>query len=253
VAKNHPPWFDTDGCNLKQRPYVFVGNTYDADSGNTNCRLVISVCDMYIVRTKTIKAGSGESCFDANKISTPSICCDKWKPYFSATSVGAGLECSEYVGDGMEAIQKGIRKGICKWVTVGDKCDPTLDADCDGVGNDTDDDPFTDTRPLNQNAGWGYIDKQPFVVYKEPSTDSPVLGQLNGLAGMRIIYSDVVESNGKLWYQYTRGNSVGWVPDSEVRCGPWPHAGIEPVPPPVPYGAPPRGVTWEGQIAGSRG
>jgi hypothetical protein len=183
-CRKQPPWFDTTDCAYKQQPYVFVGNTYDAISGNTNCRLVINVCGTYIVRTKTIKAGSGESCFDANKISRPWICCDQWSRHSGPGATG--------------------------------KCIPTVDADCDGINNDSDGDPF---KPDNGGVGFIYVNSPAgkVTIYEAPSTDSrPIVQAPNGA---RIVYTAVVEQNGQLWYQARPpGAPPGWVQGSGVSC-----------------------------------
>lgn len=115
------PWLDPANCTNKQRPYVFADGSIVLGSNGkkVRCRLVISICGMSLVREKIIEAGSGESCFDAKSVSRPFICCSVWKS------------------------------------NIGSKnCNPLIDADCDGIPNDLDDDPLApdSTQPCKVTA-----------------------------------------------------------------------------------------------------
>ncbi|OLE54745.1 MAG: hypothetical protein AUG51_06460 [Acidobacteria bacterium 13_1_20CM_3_53_8] len=115
------PWFNTDGCDFIQQPYVFVDGTIDTSEGGqqrTRCRMWINVCGTIIERVKFVDSNGGE-CWRRENLDAPKVCCTVWGRYKQSPT-------SRY--------------------------NPQVDADGDGIPNDRDDNPLGPNKPKVGNA-----------------------------------------------------------------------------------------------------
>ena len=112
------PWFNTDGCPLIQKPYIFVDGSPVEGGQKIRCRLWINVCGTIIERVKMVDARGGQ-CWNRQEMDDPNVCCTAWGTYKSSPT-------SNY--------------------------NPAVDADGDGIPNDQDDNPLGPNRSGGGNS-----------------------------------------------------------------------------------------------------
>ncbi|HMF56049.1 MAG TPA: hypothetical protein VK619_06795 [Pyrinomonadaceae bacterium] len=113
------PWFNVEGCDFIQKPYVFTDASADNSTAGRSalrCRMWINVCGTIIERVKTVDAQSSGACWRREDLDAPAVCCTVWGRYKQTPT-------SRY--------------------------NPQVDADGDGIPNDQDD------NPLGQNRSGG--------------------------------------------------------------------------------------------------
>jgi hypothetical protein len=112
----NPPWFNPGGkCNNRQHTYIFVGTVGWPQKNETDCSFYLHVCSLELRRNT--KGPLGTKCHEAKDFAQPVICCDEFNTA----------------------------------VKTKQPCDPMQDADCDGLPNDTDEDPLGPRDPDTDN------------------------------------------------------------------------------------------------------
>jgi hypothetical protein len=110
-------WFDSAACKLPSHTRALSTGVHDAsDRSKTICTLTIWICGDHFSRT-TIVDRSQATCppsYQSSSVPSRLVCCQAWS--LAKHRPGKGL------------------------------CNPTVDADCDGIPNDKDDEPLNPNR-----------------------------------------------------------------------------------------------------------
>lgn len=109
------PWFNPKGCKRLEKTWATSSGAYSRDDpGRITCDLQIHVCGDVIERSQDVDKSQGcPSSLNYKSVPVRVVCCDKW------------------------------RNGQ----TAGSQCNGTVDADCDGIPNQDDDEPLTPSQP----------------------------------------------------------------------------------------------------------
>ncbi len=109
------PWFNTRNCKHLKRSYATSSGVQSrGDPGKVTCDLKIFVCGDVIERSQDVDRSQGcPASLKFTSVPARMVCCDKWQ-------------------NGQKA---------------GSSCNGLVDADCDGIPNQDDDEPLTPSQP----------------------------------------------------------------------------------------------------------
>ena len=125
IGSADAPWFNMTNCHDPSRTTARSSGSRDGQGG-VLCELTIAICGDVIYRHKTIDPRTEHCPASLRFTSAPSrpVCCERWRSSKAPDS----------------------------------RCNGTIDADCDGIPNDRDDQPLTPngpTRGQSQPGGNG--------------------------------------------------------------------------------------------------
>jgi len=109
------PWFNTKNCKNLEKSWATSSGAYSRDdSTKITCDLQIHICGDVVERSQDVDKSQGcPASLKYKSVPVRVVCCDKW------------------------------RNGQ----TAGSQCNGMVDADCDGIPNQDDDEPLTPSQP----------------------------------------------------------------------------------------------------------